>query len=274
VKKFAVSALAIAALAGSAFGQAPVRLELRILPETGTVTSPAGAGIVQGAPTSAPGPTLASGTVQRYQLQYRVLDLDPNDAVNVPAGLSAASINITLNNAAGGTLAQAQLTRHAAQLAGSAAPPSPDLTGLPTGTAIARRGLHAPFRGGFADQNNNALPSNGTVAANGIINILPLTISQPNQGNANNGIDNNIWYGLYSFNLTVGGTAGAYTITAEATPDVNTGNRFGWFNDGTAVPVQSSNATTGVTHFSIVPSPGAFALLGLGGLVAGRRRRA
>jgi uncharacterized protein (TIGR03382 family) len=277
VKKFVVSALAVAALAGSALGQAqPVRLEFRIVPQTGTVTTPAGTGIVDSALTTAPGPTLTSGSVQRYALQYRVLDLDPSDAVNVPAGLSACSINITISGAggAGGSLAAAQLTRFQAQLANTTPPASPDVSGLPTGAAAVRTGMNTPYRGGFSDANNNALPSNGTVVPGGITGILPLAISQTNQGNANNGIDNTAWYGLYTFNLTVGTVAGNYTVTAEATADPGSGNRFGWFNDGVAVPAQSANATTGVTHFRIVPAPGAFALLGLGGLVAGRRRRA
>ncbi|MCC6321659.1 MAG: hypothetical protein IT438_09535 [Phycisphaerales bacterium] len=276
MKKFTVSALAIAALAGSAVAQtAPVRLEFRLIPQTGTPP----ATVTDLAETTAGTPIAISGSArtQRYELQYRVLDLDPNDAVFVPAGLSACQINITASNAASGTMARAQLSRFEGQLAGTTPPTSPDSSGLPTGAASVRTGLHAPYRGGMSNQNDNTLAANGTVAGSAINGILPLAISQTNQGNANNGIDNTAWYGLYSFTFTAADNfGGALTITAEAIADPNTQNRFGWFNDGSAVPEQSANATSATTHLAItaVPAPGAAALIGLGGLLAARRRRA
>jgi len=213
------------------------------------------------------------GSTTRFELQYRILDLNLSDAI-VPAGLSAASINILSSNAAAGTFTRAQLSRAEAQNAAPAVPPtSPDTSGLPTGTASVRAGLHAPFRGGLSDSNNNTLPANGTIAANGITGILPLTISESGQGNPDAGADNNAWYGLYSFNF-VAGAGGTTTITAAAVPDPNTGNTFGYFNSGAAVPLNSANSTGCTQLITVVPAPGALALLGMGGLIAGRRRRA
>jgi len=151
VKKFAVSALAIAALAGSAFGQEPVRLELRIIPQTGVL--PATVSDLPQTTAGSPINFTAVGQAQRYELQYRVLDLDPSDGNNIPAGLSAASINITVSSAVAGTIGRAQISRaENGQIAGNDRPQNPDTTGLPTPAAASgRQGLHAPFRGGLFD---------------------------------------------------------------------------------------------------------------------------
>gem|GEM_PF-1576236 len=286
MKKFAVSALAIAALAGSAMGQ-PVRFELRLVPQSGTVTSPAGAGVIDLAAT--PNIGANADRTRRFELQYRVLDLDPNDAVFVPAGLAAASINITVGNTTAGSFDRAQLSRFEASTNTPTTPPSsPDLSGLPTPAAAAgRAGLHAPYRGGLSNANDNTLPANGRIVTNaafpaanpggmpptpagpvttGIMGLLPLSISQPNQGNVNIGSDNTAWFGLYSFTFTAadgfGGSGTNVTITAAAEADPNTANSFGWFNDGTAVPVTSGNAVDAIVTFSIsaLSPPGACCL--------------
>jgi len=130
--------------------------------------------------------------------------------------------------------------------------------------------MHRPFRGGIpAPSPNNTHPSNGTIAANGITGITPLTLSQPDQGNNNPGE----WYGLYSFEFAYA-SGGPIVFTAEFIADPNTGNRYAFFNDGNPSPVQSTSATPGTITVPAVPAPGAMALLGLGGLMAGRRRRA
>lgn len=277
MKKFTVSALAVAALAGSAIAQ-PVRMEFRIVPQTGTPP----ATVNDGPLTTAGTPITLSGTerTQRYELQYRILDLIPNDDV-FPAGLTAAEIDITVSNPASGSFARAQLSRFEAQLAGTVPPTTSDSSGLPSGAAIGRAGLHSPYRGGMSNQNDNTLPANGTpdvrAGVVGIFSVLPLAISQTNQGNPDVGSPNDAWFGLYSFTFTAADLfSGSVTITAQAKADPNTQNSFGYFNDGMAVPVTSSNSVPGVTHLNIVaiPAPGAAALVGLGGLVAFRRRRA
>jgi len=301
VKKFAVSALAIAALAGSAMGQ-PVRFELRLVPQSGTVTSPAGLGVTDLAAT--PNIGANADRTRRFELQYRVLDLDPNDFdfltgnPFVAAGLTAASINITVGNTTAGSFDRAQISRFEATTNTPTTPPSStDQSGLPTpASAAGRAGLHAPYRGGLQNANDNTLPANGRIVTNaafpaatggtpagpvttGIMGFVPLSISQNNQGAVNFGSDNMAWFGLYSFTFTAangfGGSGTNVTITAAAEADPNTANSFAWFNDGFAVPVTSGNSTSATQTFQVsaIPAPGAFALLGLGGLIAGRRRR-
>jgi uncharacterized protein (TIGR03382 family) len=183
------------------------------------------------------------------------------------------------------TLDRAVLSRFESQLAAATPPVSPDTSGNGTGTSLTTAGLHKPFRGGIPTGGTNpAAPNNGN-PANGVFSsgnqvisgITPLSLSQNDQGNANVGQDNNAWYGLYSFLFVVGNTASAGTavITASFDADATTGNRFGYFNDGDPVPQTSSNATLATANQIInIPAPGAVALLGLGGLIAGRRRRA
>jgi MYXO-CTERM domain-containing protein len=151
--------------------------------------------------------------------------------------------------------------------------------------------MHRPFRGGItapapnngnlangqANVDSDASPTNsvpgpGNTQLNG---ITPLSLSQNDQ-NAENS-----WYGLYSFTFTADGgqnaadtEAGRTLFTAEFVADPNTQNRFGYFTDGNPVPLNSPNATAGTASVFVVPAPGAMALLGLGGLIVTRRRRA
>jgi len=278
MKNLVLSALVVAALAGTANAQA--RLELRVVRQNGVPSNPVGAGVTDVDVNNSV--TTTAGTTLRFELQYRVLDTDVNDIV-VPAGLSSATINITSGT---GTLTRAQISRAENGQTGSDLPLSPDTTGLPAPAAASgRRGLHAPFRGGLVDSNNNDLPSNGVVNVdtnadpnlytpgngNTLLSVTPVSISQNNQGNADNGIDNNNWYGVYSFNYTVGSANDIINVAAIA--DAVTGNSFGYFDDGNAVPVTSADAT-GASYRIVVPAPGAAALIGLGGLLVARRRRA
>jgi hypothetical protein len=300
VKKFVVSALAIAALAGSAVGQ--VRFDLRIVAQTGNpTTAPSLVTDDATQPDSAANRQTVAGA-KRFELQYRLVDLDTNDAIH-PAGLTTATINITLSNPAAGTLDRALLST--AEAGAGARPPRTIGQAAPfngtTDTTVAAtsgvRGVHSPFRGGFTMSTDNSLAANGILSNNGtatgptnlipgnqILSILPLSLSQNNQGLA--GFDltgdgsgpfiaGGEWYGLYSFTfIPAAGFGGDFQIVATAPRDSATNNSFGYFNDGSAIPVQSGNSTDGTAFLRIVPAPGSFALIAMGGLIAGRRRRA
>ncbi|MFO0833080.1 MAG: hypothetical protein U0637_14705 [Phycisphaerales bacterium] len=83
--------------------------------------------------------------------------------------------------------------------------------------------------------------------------------------------------GLFSFNGSISAPPGVYSDTqsvANATPPSGAGTWTLYFANGygTSAAVTYNNVT--VTLFGVnVPTPGAAALLGLGGLVAIRRRR-
>jgi len=310
MKNVVLSALAVAALAGTAVAQ-PVRLEFQIVRVSPTVpgTTAATRLTLQGLPNDSV--TTTSGTTMRFQLQYRILNLVPDvyvppvlddngDVITpgyfsagdgapdsmghfpnaiVPDGLSSASINITSGL---GRLQRALLSNNQ-NIAAGTPPLYPDASGN-QGT---RRGLVNPYRGGMSDSNINDLPSNGitnddsnadpalygTGPANTLLSITPVAInSNAHQGNELfYGNPNSAWYDLYCFTYTAG--ASNDVINVGAIPDPQTGNTFGYFSDSNAVPLTSTNSGT-ASYRIIVPAPGAAALVGLGGLLVARRRRA
>lgn len=270
MKKFAVSALAIAALAGTALGQGmttnQVRLELRLVSQMGLPgTSPVTSADVDTHTDT----TSGAGVARRFEVQYRLVDLDPNDSF-VPAGLTAGNLRII---ATGGTLERAILSKNEARNPSGGLPSISQSVNLDTDTSAisgnatigAFRGLHAPFRGGIpAPAPNNDNPANGTFSMGNtvIAGITPLSLSQTDQNDGG-------WYGLYSFNF-IPTSNGRVDVSFDADPQ--TGNRFGFFTDGDPVPVTSPVATSDSANI-LIPAPGAMALLGLGGVIAGRRRR-
>lgn len=74
---------------------------------------------------------------------------------------------------------------------------------------------------------------------------------------------------LFEYGITLGSDGAARTLVQSSTSLIPAK----WFtNSSGSTSVEDQAVTTGAT-ISIVPAPGALALLGLGGLVAGRRRR-
>lgn len=285
MKKAVLSALVVAALAGTATAQ--VSLELRLVRQTGTPANPGASNPVNDVDVNS-SVTTTAGSVLRFEVQYRILnlvkdadfDFVDDDGV-LPDGLSAATLQVSSINGSG-SFAAAQLSRNEGQLAGIEQPPTSDTSGIGGLPNSVRRGLHNPYRGGLADANDNSLPSNGIFLA-GSFQFTPVAIAATHQGNPNNlpisdprsgDINSNAdetWFGLYTFNFTVGGSNTVINVGAIA--DLDTGNRFGYFNDSSAVPLSSPNAGT-ASYEIIVPAPGSVALLGLGGLLVARRRRA
>lgn len=202
-----------------------------------------------------------------------------------------------LTSSNGGRFRRARISS-AENTAGSVPPGPVDSSGTIVPPPNAQRaGLINPFRGGITTSNVNFYAANGTFTnGNGanltdidpsapgdqngnnstegdaILDIVPLAISQHGQG-YEFGASNyqGEWYGLYAFEYVVGSNNA--TIGASLDTDLQTGNTFGWFADGIAVPLSSSNSNNAAYQI-IVPAPGAFALLGLGGLLVSRRRRA
>lgn len=84
---------------------------------------------------------------------------------------------------------------------------------------------------------------------------------------------------VFTFAITLGADPADRTLTID-TPEAGFGNRVSgaatvrWFtnlNESTGSTLTA--ATVGAASINVVPAPGALALMGLGGLVAGRRRR-
>lgn len=217
------------------------------------------------------------GTTYRVELRYRINDGDLTDNIG-SRGLTSANIIITGGTVTKGLLSPDQGARSVIGTPNSAAPANPDTTATANGVTLGLTelgggtvsGMMDPFRGGVG-ANNNA-PANGTAVPAGW-SILPLSLSAPGQNSftglvANNN-NNTISWGLYAFDFVY--TGGAVTIGADAAADPQTQNKFAFWFGGTT-PAQSQTSTAASITF--IPAPGAAALLGLGGLVAARRRRA
>jgi len=204
-----------------------------------------------------------------FEVQYSLSD---GNGTTHPAGLVSGTLNIT--GAAGVTYSQALLTNLQARTGGASALPlgGTDTSGPATGPLAGAAGMERPFRGGFSTAGNNADPANGTVVPSGIISIVPLAISQTLSSPITNQ-----WFAIYEFNVLIPliYLPPQYTIAAALQPDPGTGAAFGFFNDGVATPVTSTNALgAGVTFSVFFPSPGVLTVLLASGLAcAGRQRR-
>jgi len=292
VKKFvALTALALLAAAGSANAQG-FRLDLSLTARLQTPgladdgTTPIN-DVLTDVPASTNG-TVAAVPGQTYviELRYRIADLVADTAGSL--GLSAASIHLSgANN--NGSVSRFTLTNFLESGNDSTGTPknvavyNPDQSGPGSGST----GLVNLFRGGLTSDtdaaNGNVTATNTPGLAIAGWDIVPLALAQPAQKSftgtnptASNTNNNASVWAIYDFLYTVG--AGTNTLTASAVADAQTGNRFGFFErSGTAnnpVPVTSTLATDGTITFLVVPAPASAALMGIGGLVAIRRRRA
>ncbi len=262
-----VGLVALAALAAPAFGQ--FRLDLTL-----TAREVNGSGEVIDLQTG--GQINATvGSTYRVELRYRIND-GTADTIG-SRGLSAAEIRFNRSGTGAGAQTSSYLTFHQFDFNTIQ---NPDASTISTEGDGPATGLIAAFRGGLV-ANTDAANAGGGALGNTWI-VTPLAISAPghnswasgpNPSAANTNTSTTVW-ALYSFDFTYGG--GEVNFSASANADPQTGNRFGFFTrtGGTnnPVPVTSQLATDGTISF--VPAPGAAALLGLGGLIAARRRRA
>lgn len=128
--------------------------------------------------------------------------------------------------------------------------PVPDFTG-------GRRGMTPDYRATIGEDNNN--PGNGRIEG-GAWQFLPLAISQTGVAGAVSGLDD-----VYKVTWTT-------TDNTARTVVLNVGGPGGGYQS-TGGLVTTDSIDGGSFVITIVPAPGAAALLGLGGLVAIRRRR-
>lgn len=240
---------AVVALSGMAHAQIglttdKVRLECRIVSQLGTPD--AAEGVLSFDTEVHPDVDGEIGVPRRFELQYRLIDLDANDAFE-PRGLLAGQIRLT---AVGGTLHRAALSRFEAGNPSAGIPPLPSVA-MPVNlnpdtsgpSANGARGLQRPYRGSIpAPAPNNDHPTNGVVEAGGstISGIVPLVLSAPDQyapSDSGGG-----WFALYSFEFTP--NSGVASVAVDLDADSQTGNRFAFFAYDLLVPVSSPSVTT------------------------------
>lgn len=261
MKPVLASAVAIGVIAGCTYAGTRttdrVRLEVRLVGVSGTP----GVALVK----TDSGAHQSLGMPLRFEVQYRIVDLDTSDAIE-PAGLTSGNLRITVTS---GTLSRAVLTRNQAG-GGAGTPPVSTSINLDTDrsplASNGAMGLHRPFRTGIpGPAPNNDNPANGVFeSGNRVIRgITPLTLSQSDQNDGG-------WYGLYSFIYTTEGMTAVLHASFDA--DSLTGNRFGFFGDGDPVPFTSPVATSDSAVIDF-PSPSSAWLLLVGMGWTARRRR-
>lgn len=263
MKKIALSALVLAAAAGSASAVVDpnFRLEVQLVPRIGDAAT----GLTDFVPDQAnPVPCINVGDKLNIEIRYRILDQNTADNQS-SRGLNAAVMNVSSNSA--GMLSAANLTFVQATGADADSTPfvphiNPDLTG-DSGDV----GLHNAFRTGLGGGPG----ANGNFAVPGQIStILPLNTSTPNQGSTSTG---SRFWSVYSFTF-MPTDAGDFSFTLDVT------QWSFWRRTGTTGtetnPLDGATGSSGTStiRVKVLPAPGAAALLGLGGLIAARRRRA
>jgi hypothetical protein len=271
VKKIVLSALALAAAAGVANAQT---LEYRIVERfNDTVVDQADA-----APTASAGTvgTAADKTLW-FVVQARVTGLAGGAGDFTVHGLGgfAGAVNITTGGGGGSFKATGT-----AGTGGNPTNNSPSnfypASGAPNpgfGTGAA---LYSPFRL-VSDLGAGGNGTRASVAANALTDIVGATggaaLANLTDGifdNSNWGV--NTWVNVYTFQYDV--TAfNARTVTFQTS---FVGSTFFNAVDGSGVPnaIPFQGESQGSYTVTITPAPGAAALLGLGGLLAARRRRA
>lgn len=209
----------------------PVRLELRLVPQSGA-PGPFAAppvGCVYDDPPEARSPVRADGGVaKRFEVQYRLIDTDPADGLT-PAGLAGVTFSLHASPTIG--------VWGRARLSGFEQLTLPPLTAAPPpGMADCRpieinqhaAGLHTPFRGlltGIAPADNDD-PDNGVFPRGGILNIRAFS-TEPNRQGVASGTAG-AWYGLFSCEFTPQiGAASSAQIRIEPVPSGNV--TFEWF---------------------------------------------
>jgi len=256
-----------------------VRLELRIVPQTGSPVT-----VVEDLPGSLHTPVIGSDPFRsrRFEIQYRLIDTDAFDAVT-PFGLQATRINITssrTDSISSLSMEPAFLSRFEAQNNRLATPPAPRDTSGPNTSSFSSRGLHTPFRGGFTfpDFPQNGILSTAPDGSPQITAILPtsnIVNDQYSVPGTVNGDAAGDWYGLYSFYIQAGTPSvdTQITVTASLSSELGPAS-FAWFpSDGSEprIAFQSASASAGV--MVLIPAPSAALALLPMFLAATRRRR-
>lgn len=318
MKKIVLSALAVASLAGSTFGQA-------IGPSLGTVelrwserstagfngSYALGAGAISApAVTNGAAPTAAQVT-QQDSVVVLVLQARVTGNVGGPAirGLMAAGFDITTNQASGGSFTTfvnndgtPELNPRGGANSGTNAAGQANL-GYNPGTVLgamagaANRGVVAPFRS-VANNNSANGAALGVASANGNT-LSKVTLGaqtadfDPNNIDATNPGEFNLlglgqWVDVYVAIYNISDVSSVRDIVFTVRNSPATAPNPDPTDYGFRTWTGGSNSQNGGLDLwqltpgfsvaptftvSVVPAPGAAALLGLGGMIAARRRR-
>jgi hypothetical protein len=258
----------------------PAMLRLRIVPVEVTSSSPLNLAYPGGTSHQDVLPTQSGDQrARRFEVQYQIIDLDSTD-IEYPSSLSTTQFDIQATVRGGAVPLQferARLTRGQTRLGGLGTAVFPvgatDTSGNPTGSLANATGLHMTFRSGVVPSSQNDRPANGTPSEAGILGVAPWSLAAHDQDQETfpGG-----WFGLYSFVVTAGSPTADSVVTLALAiyPNPSDGTIWTGFSQGDPIPIADSRVETATASFGIsIPATPTAALLSLGGLIAGRRRR-
>lgn len=181
-------------------------------------------------------------------------------------GLSGATFNISATN----------FSATNALAAWSTSGPSTDPLGPGVQDSGSGNGRLAPFAASAATALPTSTLAAGVLSINGSGTGGRIAVGQNAPSLAGSRFNGNNPVAIFQFTFTVGsGYSVGDAISVAVTNFLNPGTTgVRWYNNlgGTTAVSDPNPALEGGT-LNFVPTPGALALLGLGGLVAGRRRR-
>jgi hypothetical protein len=294
LNKLCLSALTLAAAAGAASAQVdPTRFGIEVTPVLRTYTDNGdGTLTATDRPSGFTVDTRSGASTVRLELRYRItVSGSATGAYTVGSstyssgGLASTSVNINMSTplSAGASLSTAPIGNNAGAGGGpntGSGFSNPD-AGIDPGSGF---GMYAPWRTGVVPPDDSFGGNNGVRIANTIDNILPLATSAPDQRSTG---PSRTW-SVYAVDLDLPANyltpdpSGMQVITFSVVRGVSNGTpapflffpRINNSNSSTAIEGLGQYSTGSVTLTIIgVPAPASAALLGVGGLVAARRRR-
>jgi len=271
--------IAILSVQSPVAAQTGARLDLRIVPQVGTIPT-----AIDDLPGTVHAPVIGPGgnRLRRFEIQYRLVDLFPDDGVR-PAGLERLSFNLSVVVSgpplSSLTLEKARLSNYEASRALAEPPPMRDTSGVQTNPFGNWAGLHRPFRGAIGFDHVND-PDNGLLTTSPAGNpqltgMMALSLSLNGQHSVPGRVNGDVlgdWFGLYSLEITPGSTNGVSDVRVLVGNDGSASPTFSWFPDDDS-PARSELqlATADASVAVFVPSPTCFGI-GLSTLLTLRRR--
>lgn len=265
MKKIGLSTLAVLAVAGSAFAVGGVGLDLTLVGRTAGA-----AGVLPWSAASKGVSVDTTGAAQTIRFEVRFAFTDSNTSDNITyAGLAGTAFDIRSTVPAGAG-ASIGFGRYLTADNNDGAPARDGIVTTGALSTGAAQGLPNAYRPNVG--NNGVLGTFGTNLGTTTGNpVIPLSVSTP----ANTPVDGDRYF-VYAFNITLpaGFAAGSYTVSLA---NLDQAGIFYGLDDAGAelgtLPFDITRSTSSSVKINVVPAPGAAALLGLGGLMAARRRR-
>jgi len=279
---FIPRALLCAILASSAFGQpgSPARIDLRIVTQVGSPYEPAAlGGVIDLSGTEHVSVSALRPELRRFEVQYRVMDTRPDDAVGIACMAQIIFSIEAVNASPQSTLGRALLSRDEIQSANLISPAATvDISGRPDPIWDLAAGLHRPYRYISVPRPSNDSPHNGRpnrgssggtpIPGNSRFSEIRGLLVDTNMAQPDGVVPE--WFGLYSFDWTPGRD---YTADQTVTFRTRATSSLVFLQDQT-LPIDIPLPEDAVSSLRVVvPTPPTWGTWGLAAIALGIRPR-